>query len=60
MSTIVPEEKKIQDALKWISEGRERRDIKELIQEASLKFNLSPKEEKYLYHLFKEELNQRS
>ncbi len=60
MSTIVPEEKKVQDALKWISEYRDKKDIKSLIQEASLKFNLSPKEEKYLYHLFKEELSKSS
>ncbi len=56
MSTIMPDDKKLQDALKWISEGRGEKDIKDLIQEASLRFNLNPKEEKYLFHLFKDDL----
>ena len=55
MATIMPEEKKVQDALRWISARRGERSIKELIREASFQFNLTPKNEEYLYRLLKEE-----
>jgi len=53
MSTIMPKGKKVQDALKWISsQGKERKDVKKLVQEAGFQFNLNPKEEEYLRRLF--------
>ncbi|MCF8030811.1 MAG: hypothetical protein K9K39_07950, partial [Desulfohalobiaceae bacterium] len=55
MTTIMPEEKKVQDALRWISARRGEKEIKELIREASFQFNLTPKNEEYLYRLLREE-----
>ena len=55
MGTIMPEEKKVQDALRWISARRGERSITELIREASFHFNLTPRNEEYLYRLLKEE-----
>ncbi len=54
MSTIMPDEKKIQDALKWISAKKEEKDKseKQLVQDAAFRFNLTPKQEQYLLHLF--------
>jgi hypothetical protein len=56
MSTIQPEGEKVRKALKWISDERledEGRDLVGLIGDASMRFNLSPKEEEFLrcfYH----------
>ncbi|MEF8823040.1 MAG: hypothetical protein V5A14_02605 [Desulfohalobiaceae bacterium] len=55
MGTIMPEEKKVQDALRWISAHRGEREITELIREASFQFNLTPKNEEYLYRLLRDE-----
>jgi hypothetical protein len=55
MGTIMPEEKKVQDALRWISARRGEREITELIREASFQFNLTPKNEEYLYRLLRDE-----
>jgi len=52
MATIMPKEKRVQDALRWISEHREEKEIRDLIREASFHFNLTPKNEDYLYRLF--------
>ncbi|MFP4630521.1 MAG: hypothetical protein ACLFMQ_07330 [Desulfohalobiaceae bacterium] len=54
MSTIMPEEKKIQDALKWISGQKEEQCKSErlLVQEAAFRFNLTPKQEQYLLRLY--------
>jgi len=53
MSTIVPEDKKVRDAIHWISEHKdEYREIKKLLEEAIFHFNLSPNQEQYLYHVF--------
>ena len=57
MATIVPRGEKIRQALKWISDNRlydEKKSISLLIQEAGLKFNLSPKEEAFLVNFYKE------
>ncbi len=53
MSTVMPDEKKIQDALKWISAQKdEGRPEKILVQEACFRFNLTPKQEQYLLRLY--------
>lgn len=58
MATIMPEEKKMQDALRWISERRGEKEINALIEEAAFRFNLSPKNEEYLRRLLREEDSQ--
>ena len=52
MSTIIPEEKKLRDAITWISENKGIKKDEELIKEASFRFNLNPKEEEYLIRVF--------
>ena len=51
MSTIQPEGEALRKAVKWISEerkyGSDKKHFK-LIEEACLKFNLSPLDEEYL------------
>lgn len=54
MTTIMPEEKRLQEALKWISSRQGEKDIVSLIQDASFKFNLTPNNEEYLYRLLRE------
>lgn len=49
---IFPEGKNLRDAIKWISEERkynQSKDLKGLVSKASLQFNLSPKEQEFLY-----------
>ena len=57
MATIVPKGENVRKALKWISDNRledENKSISRLIQEAGLKYNLSPKEEAFLVNFYKE------
>ena len=57
MATIVPKGENIRRALKWISDNRledKEKSFPLLIQEAGLKFNLSPKEETFLENFYKE------
>ena len=57
MATIVPKGENLRQALKWISDNRledETKSISKLIQEAGLKFNLSPKDEMFLVNFYKE------
>jgi hypothetical protein len=59
MSTIMPEGEKVRRAVKWISAEKtedESKRMKKLIQQACLKFNLSPKEELELTHFYQEEV----
>jgi len=58
MTTIQPKGEKIRQAVKWLSGERledENRSIPLLIQDAALKFNLSPKDEEFLISFYKEE-----
>ena len=51
MATIQPKGERVRQAVRWISTERlddERKAIARLIEEASLRFNLSPKEEEEL------------
>jgi len=53
----MPEGERIRQAVKFISAERledEKKSIRKLIQEASLRFNLSPKEEMELVNFYKE------
>ena len=57
MATVLPKGEKIRQAVKWISGERqedEKKKIMLLIQEASFKFNLSPKEEEFLISFYRE------
>lgn len=57
MTTIQPEGEKVRQALKWISHERredEMRDIAGLIGAASMRFNLSPKEEDFLINFYRD------
>ncbi len=51
MTTVMPEGEKIRQAVKWISERRKEDpglSLTKVIQQASARFNLSPKEEEEL------------
>ncbi len=57
MATIQPKGEKMRQAVKWISENLqedEKRPIYRLIQDASLRFTLSPKEEDFLRSFYEE------
>ena len=54
MTTVQPEGEQIRKAVQWISEEKQARPQKsrlKLIEEAGIKFNLSPAEEEYLGRL---------
>ena len=54
--TLMPEGEDLRRAVKWISEERElnpAKRIQGLIQSASTKYNLSPKDEDFLHRFFK-------
>ena len=54
MTTILPEGEQIRKAVKWISEEKQVSPDKnrlQLLEEAGIKFNLSPVEEDYLAKL---------
>jgi hypothetical protein len=58
MTTIMPKGERVRQAVKWISAERmedDKKPMKKLIQDAALKFNLSPKEELELTHFYREE-----
>jgi hypothetical protein len=57
MATIQPKGEKVRQAVKWISanlKADEKRPIYRLIQDASLRFTLSPKEEDFLRSFYEE------
>ena len=57
MAIIQPKGEKVRQAVKWISENlqeNEKRSIYRLIQDASLRFTLSPKEEDFLRSFYEE------
>jgi len=57
MPTIIPEGERIRQAVKFISAERmedDKKPMRKLIQEASLKYNLSPKEEQDLVNFYRE------
>jgi hypothetical protein len=55
---ILPKGEEIRKAVKWVSEIRREepdKNLMKIIDEASLKFNLSPMEAEYLMRLCREE-----
>ena len=58
MSAIIPEGTAIRKAVKWISQMREeggKNPLPLLIEKASVRFNLSPKDTEFLNHFFSEQ-----
>ena len=58
MTTVMPQGEDIRKAVKWISEERQSTPAKKLarlVEEASVKFDLSPADGEYLFKLFKEQ-----
>jgi hypothetical protein len=56
MTTVQPEGEEIRKAVKWISEERKYNPearLSKLIEEACLKFDLSPMDEEYLLKMLK-------
>jgi hypothetical protein len=56
--TIMPQGEELRKAVKWISEMRQvvpSQDLQKLVEQACLKFNLSPVEAEYLTRLEKGE-----
>ena len=59
MSTVQPQGEAIRKAVKWISEERQSGSSEKdsrLVEQAAVKFNLSPQEVEFLSKLVKEEL----
>ncbi len=55
MATIMPDEKKVRDAIKWVDAGlQEGQDIDALLREVGMRFNLGPKDDEFVYRFFKE------
>lgn len=57
MESLQPKGEKMRRAIKWISEVKEHEKstpISALIERASLKFNLSPKEEEFLRNFYEQ------
>ncbi len=54
--SILPQGEELRKAVKWISDKKQyesETDLVKLIQQAGLKFNLSPKDESYLERFIK-------
>jgi hypothetical protein len=59
MTTVMPKGDSLRQAVKWISELRKENDPSsdsKLIDEACLKFNLTPKDSEYLTRFLKGEV----
>ena len=57
MSTVQPEGEAIRKAVKWISDERQYsadKPLIKLIEEAGLKFNLSPADQEYLVNFLRQ------
>ena len=57
MTTIMPEGEAIRKAVKWISDNLKDdpdQPIQKLINEANLRFNLTPKDAEYLFNFYRQ------
>jgi hypothetical protein len=53
MSTIMPDSKRVRDAIKWVdSELSEGRSLSELLQEVGMRFNLGPRDQGFVNDFF--------
>ncbi len=56
MATIMPQGELLKKAIAWISEGQSQgKDRAKLMNEAAVRFNLSPKDMEALQRFFKDE-----
>jgi len=57
MPTVMPEGENLRKAIKWISSMREEKKdqvpLAKLVEEASLKFDLSPVDQEFLFGFFR-------
>ena len=56
MSSMMPEGEELRKAVKWISENRELypdKKLSKMIEEAAVKFDLSPQQTDFLYGFFR-------
>lgn len=57
MSTIMPEGENLRKAIKWISDMRQEQKqpvpLATLVDEAALKFDLSPVDQEFLFNFFR-------
>lgn len=56
MSTVLPQSESLRRAVQWISEelkANENQNKMQLLNEATLKFDLSPSEGDFLYNMYK-------
>ena len=56
MTGIGPEEENVRKAIQWISDKRQYEEggpLATLVEKASERFNLSPKDEEFLFRFFK-------
>lgn len=57
MTTIMPEGESLRKAVQWISEQRKQDpdiDVLQLVEKASLTFDLSPKDQEFLFRFCKQ------
>lgn len=55
MTTIMPEGKQLRKAVEWIEEHLSAgQDLKTLLRDVGMRFNLGPQDERYLYRLYLE------
>jgi hypothetical protein len=57
MATIIPKDEKVKQAIKWISDESlecANTDMVRLVSKATIKFDLSPKEEAFLISFYRE------
>ncbi|MFO7818157.1 MAG: hypothetical protein ACQES5_07210 [Thermodesulfobacteriota bacterium] len=58
MSTIMPESRKVRDAIKWVdAEIQDGRAVNEALQEVGMRFNLGPKDERFIHDFFTDKLD---
>ena len=61
MSTVMPEGKNVEKAIKWISTSRdddEKQSVKQLVEKAVFKFDLSPKDTEFILGFFYDQMRQ--
>lgn len=58
MTTIMPQGEDLRKAVKWVSEERQsepQKKIAKLVEEASVRFDLSPADGEFLFKFFREQ-----
>jgi hypothetical protein len=58
MTTIMPQGEDLRKAVKWISEERQdspQKKLAKLVEEASVRFDLSPADGEFLFKFFREQ-----